>query len=356
MKSKLLMILVLLFATVAFAQEDTTTKAAKTAKQATKAAKATKAQKAAKAQKSPAGKIKVAMVPKLKGIDYFNASEKGAKEAAQELGIELIYDGPVENQVERQIEMIDTFVVQGVDVIAVAPNDPVAIAPALKKAIEKGIHVITWDADSEEGSREWFVNQATYEGIGGALVDVMARVVGPSAKTAIVTGSLTASNQNVWMEKMREKIAQTYPQMTILDVKASEEDQQLAYKVTQDLIKAYPDLQGVFGITSVSLPGAAEAVKNANLTGKVAVTGLSTPDSMRDLVKAGVVKAFVLWDPADLGYLTIQVAKQVAEGTLKPGATIVEAGRLGSKEIRGTEIILGPPLEFTAENIDNYHF
>jgi len=316
----------------------------------------TKAKPAAVAQKQKDKTIRVAMIPKLLGIDYFNASEKGAKEAAQELGIELIYNGPVENQVERQIEMIDSFIAQGVDVIALAPNDPVAVAPVLKRAMEREIHVITWDADAQKDSRSWFVNQAPYDLIGKALVDIMARLAGEDANTAIVTGSLTAENQNIWMEEMKKYMATAYPNMAIETVKPSEEDQQLAYKVTQDLLKAYPDLDGLYGITSVSLPGAGEAVRNANMTGKIVVTGLSTPDSMRSLVKDDVVKSFVLWDPVDLGYLTIHVAHQMAEGTLQSGATSMQAGRLGKIEIRGQEIVLGEPLEFTKENIDNYHF
>jgi len=300
--------------------------------------------------------VRVAMIPKLLGIDYFNASEKGAKEAAQELGIELIYNGPVENQVERQIEMVDSFIAQGVDVIALAPNDPVAVGPVLKRAMDRGIHVITWDADAQKDSRTWFVNQAPYDLIGKALVDIMARLAGEDARTAIVTGSLTAENQNIWMEEMRKHMESAYPDMTVETVKPSEEDQQLAYKVTQDLLKAYSDLDGIFGITSVSLPGAGEAVRNAGMTGKIVVTGLSTPDSMRSLVKDDVVKSFVLWDPVDLGYLTIHVAHQTAKGTLKPGDASMRAGRLGEVEIRGQEIVLGEPLEFTKDNIDDYHF
>jgi len=303
-----------------------------------------------------AKKIKVAMIPKLKGIDYFNASEKGAKEAALELGIDLIYNGPVENQVERQIEMIDNFIAQRVNIIAVAPNDPMAIAPVLKRAMDQGIHVITWDADSHPESRTWFVNQAPYDLIGIALVEIMARKAGEDAKTAIITGSLTAENQNIWMEEMRKHISSTYPQMTIVTVKPSEEDQQLAYKATQDLLKAYPDLNGIFGITSVSLPGAGEAVRNAGSGGKVTVTGLSTPSSMRSLVKDHTVESFLLWNPVDLGYLTLHVAHQMFQGTLRPGATSMTAGRLGEIEIRDQEILLGAPLEFTQDNIDDFHF
>ncbi len=306
---------------------------------------------------APSGQqITVAMIPKIEGIDYFNACERGAQEAADELGVKLIYRGPTENKVERQIEIIDSFIAQGVDVIAVSPNDPVAIAPALKKARDKGIHVITWDADAEKDAREFFVNQATAKSVGYALVDEMVAQIGESGDVAIVTGSLTAANQNEWIRYMKERIAQKYPGLKIVAIKPSEEDQQLAFQVTQDLLKAYPSLKGIFAITSVAFPGAADAVEQAGKKGQIAVVGLATPKGMKPWVKSGTVKTVILWNPVDLGYLTIYVAKALVDGELKPGATELQAGRLGTVKVVGDEVILGEPMKFTADNIDQYDF
>lgn len=304
----------------------------------------------------PAAKLTVAMIPKIEGIDYFNACQRGAEEAAKELGVKLIYRGPTENKVERQIEIVDGFIAQRVDVIAISPNDPVAIAPVLRKAAEAGIKVITWDADAEADAREFFVNQATPQSVGYALVDEMVAQVGPEAKVAIVTGSLTAANQNEWIKHMKARIAQKYPKLKIVATKPSEEDQQLAFTVTQDLLKAYPDLRGIFAITSVAFPGAADAVEQAGKKGKVAVVGLATPKGMRPWVESGTVKTVILWNPVDLGYLTVYAARAVQEGTLKPGATEFEAGRLGTVKVQGREIILGAPVKFTAENIGQFDF
>ncbi|MBC7287286.1 MAG: substrate-binding domain-containing protein [Armatimonadetes bacterium] len=300
--------------------------------------------------------ITVAMIPKIEGIDYFNACQRGAEEAARELGVKLLYRGPTENKVERQIEIIDSFIAQGVDVIAVSPNDPVAIAPALKKAREKNIHVIAWDADAQKDAREFFVNQATAESVGYALVDEMVAQIGDKAEVAIVTGSLTAANQNEWIKYMKKRAAEKYPGLHIVAVKPSEEDQQLAFQVTQDLLKAYPNIKGVFAITSVAFPGAADAVEQAGKKGKVAVVGLATPKGMKPWVKSGTVKTVILWNPVDLGYLTIYVAKALASGELKTGASEVKAGRLGSVKVVGDEVILGEPMKFNAQNIDQYDF
>jgi ABC-type sugar transport system substrate-binding protein len=296
------------------------------------------------------------MIPKIEGIDYFNACQRGAEEAARALGVQLFYRGPTENKVERQIEIIDGFIAQGVRVIAVSPNDPVAIAPVLRKARQRGVHVITWDADAERDAREFFVDQATPQSVGYALVDEMAAQAGPQAGTAIVTGSLTAANQNEWIKWMKRRMAEKYPQMKILALKPSEEDQQLAFQVTQDLLRAYPDLQGIFAITSVAFPGAADAVEQAGKAKRVAVVGLATPKGMRPWVKSGTVKTVILWNPVDLGYLTVHVAKAVAEGVLRAGMVELEAGRLGKVKVKGDEVILGEPMRFTAANIDQFDF
>jgi rhamnose transport system substrate-binding protein len=302
--------------------------------------------------------IAVAMVPKVKGIDYFNATEKGAKEAASEFKAKLIYDGPIEARVEDQTKLIEGFINQKVDVIAVSPNDPKAIAPVLKKARDQGIHVITWDADADAAAsgREFFVDQASPESIGRTLVDVMAKEAGPKAKTVIITGTLTAANQNEWIRWMKQQIRDKYPGMQILATKASEEDQQKARQVTEDALRAYPELNGVFAITSVAFPGAATALEKSGKVGKVALTGLSAPKTMRAWVEKGTIETVVLWNPVDLGYLTIAAARALCDGTLKPGATEVQAGRLGPRKVEGDRIVLGEPMLFTKENIGQYDF
>jgi len=304
------------------------------------------------------GEVTVAMVPKVKGIDYFNATEKGAQEAAAALNVKLIYDGPIESRVEDQTRLIEGFITQKVDVIAVSPNDPKAIAPVLKKARAQGIHVITWDADADAASsgREYFVDQASPESIGRALVDVMAKQAGPKAKTVIVTGTLTAANQNEWMRWMKQEIKDKYPGMRILAVKPSEEDQQKARQMTEDVLRAYPELDGIFAITSVAFPGAATALEKSGKADQVALTGLSSPKTMRQWVQNGTVKTVVLWNAVDLGYLTIATARALCDGTLKPGAAAVQAGRLGSKKVDQDRVVLGDPMLFTKDNIGQFDF
>lgn len=302
------------------------------------------------------GRLKMGMMPKLVGISYFTACERGAREAAAELGIDLDYDGPLVDRVEEQVKMIDRWIAQGYDIIAVAPNDPEVIAPALDRARQAGIVVLTWDADANpsRSGRATFVNQAPVDGIGYTLVDVLAEGVGGSGKAVIVTGSATSPNQNAWMKFMRQRLDERYPDIELLETLVSDEDQAKAQQLTRDALNAHPDLVGVWGITSVALPGAAKAVRDAGKSGEVFVTGLSLPSTTREYVKDGTVPRFVLWNPVDLGYLTVHVAKRLADRELSPGTH--QMGRLSDIKVTSDEVLLGPPLVFDAENIDEFDF
>jgi ABC-type sugar transport system substrate-binding protein len=307
-------------------------------------------------------KISVALLPKKKGVPYFTSCAEGAQEAAKELGnVDLTYDGPTDGAPEKAANMVDRWALRGTDVIAVSPNDPEVVGQAMKKARGKGVHVITWDADAAADAREFMVNQATAKEIGYALVDAMAKDLKgtdakePEGEVAIITATLTAANQNEWIKYIKERL-QKYPKLSLVATNPSNEDQRLAFQVAQDLIKAHPNLKGIFGISSVAFPGAAEAVKQAGKIGQVLVTGLGTPNSMKPYVKDGTVKSVILWNTKDLGYLTIFAAEAVASGKLKAGATTFKAGRLGEVKVEGDQILLGKILVFTNDNIDQYDF
>ena len=307
-------------------------------------------------------KIVLADVPKLIGIGYFAATTKGQAEAAAELTkngfpTEVATDAPTEAAIQKQIEFIDNAISRGVDGILFASNDPVAISPVLRKALKAGIRVVGYDAESQPDAREWFVQQATPDGIAKALIDSMVAEVGKDADIAIVTSSLTAPNQNEWIAEMKKYIAAQGLKLNIATVRPSEEDQQLAFKATGQIVKAYPNVKGIIGLSSVAFPGAADAITQANLIGKIAVTGLSTPNQMKPFVKSGCVKSVVLWNPVDLGYAAIYAMRAVVDGKIKPGATELEAGRLGKLQvIKGSQILLGPPFIFNKDNIDKFDF
>src|SRR5277367_4825747 len=306
-----------------------------------------------------AGKeISLVDVPKLIGIGYFNATSKGMQDAAKELGnVKVSTDGPTEAKIDEQIKFIDNYITRGVDGVLFAANDPVAIAPVLKKALSKGIHVVGYDANSQPDAREWFVNQAEFNGIAKAMVDSMAKEIGDGS-FAIVTSTFTTPNQARWIAEMQAYAEKCHPKMTWLETVEAQEDNNLSFNQATTLINKYGDkLKGLFGMTSVATPASAEAVTKAGQCGKIAVVGLATPNAMKPYVNSGCVKSVVLWNPVDLGYAATFVIRAVADGKLKPGATSVDAGKLGKLNVvNGSEILLGAPYIFDKDNIGKFDF
>jgi ABC-type sugar transport system substrate-binding protein len=304
-------------------------------------------------------KITVVDVPKLIGIGYFNATSKGIADAAKELGnVSAKTDGPTKANIDEQITFIDNYITQGMNGILFAANDPVAISPVLKKALSKGVHVVGYDANSEPGAREWFVNQAEFNGIAKGLLDSMAKEIGEDGAFAIVTSTFTTPNQARWIAEMSAYAAKCHPKMKWLETVEAQEDNVLSFNQASTLINKHGDkLRGLFGMTSVATPASAEAVTQAKKCGKIAVVGLATPNAMKPYVNKDCVKSVVLWNPVDLGYAAMYVLRAVADGTLKPGATSVKAGKLGElKVVNGSEILLGPPFIYTKDNINKFDF
>jgi rhamnose transport system permease protein len=240
-----------------------------------------------------------------------------------------------------------------VDVIAVAVENRAGISTVLRKARERGIEVLTWDADAEPDARDFFVNQATSEGIANTLTDEAARLLNGTGEFAIITGALSAANQNEWIAFIKKRLA-THPGLRLATIRPSDDDRDKAFAETQTIMRVHPNVRLVMAISAPAVPGAAEAVRQAGRDLKV--IGLSLPNINKPYVHGGVVQTVVLWNTRDLGYLTVLAGAQLLNGTLKPGAQSMPGGRLGTIQIRGSEIILGPPLKFTRANIDQFDF
>jgi rhamnose transport system substrate-binding protein len=306
----------------------------------------------------PSGKPKMGFMPKLVGIPYFNACKRGAEEAAKELGIDLVYNGPTETDVNKQIDLIKQWTASGeFDSICVACNEPNQIANALRDARNRGLHIITYDADSEPDARSYFVNQGTYDAVANAMVDSMAEQLSPKGegKLGILTSSRQAPNQAQWAKRIKAYVAAKYPKMQLLDEAEHGEDRDKGITVAKAMIGANPDLKGIIGLTSVAVPAAAEAVRQAGKKGQIKVGGVSTPQDMRDYVKDGTVTEFVLWNPIDLGYLTVYVADLQRKGQM-PKSGKFKAGRLGEITVKDGEVLLGEPMRFNKDNVDKFDF
>lgn len=305
-----------------------------------------------------AAEYRIVVMPKIVGIDYFNAVEEGVKDAAKELGdkVEVIWMGPTQDQVERQIEMIDNLIATRPDAICVASNDNAAIVPILKRASREGIKVVSWDGDAD--FRDFFVNLVDYDEFGKGLVEALVQEMGPAGDVAIITTTFTAPNQVMWIKGIEKHIAAKYPGLKIVDVRPAGESTEKAYRLAQDYIKSMPNLKGLIALGVPNVPGAIDAVKEAGMTGKLAVVGNATPNVVRKYLKDGDVKSILLWDAPAHGYLTVYSAYRLLTDGLKEGQPY-DAGRMGkftpAKDDISLQVSL-PIMTFTKDNIDKFNF
>ena len=301
-------------------------------------------------------KLMIALMPKSKGNAYFLSCKAGADKAAKELGIELLFDGPVDSNAAKQNEIVENWITLGVDAIAVAAENREGISTALRKARKQGIRVVTYDADALPDARDFFVNQATPQGIGHALMDEAARLCGAEGEFAMIIATLTAGNQREWQKHIEQRLAEKYPKMKLVAVRPCDDLKDKAQSEATAIMSANPNLKLLLSICSPGVPGAAEAVKQAGKVGKVKVIGLGLPNENRRYVKEGVTESVILWNTEHLGYLTVQTAAALARGDLKPGAKSIKAGALGEFQIVGDNILLGTPFLFNKSNIDQFDF
>ncbi|MCK0471791.1 autoinducer 2 ABC transporter substrate-binding protein [Halalkalibacter sp. APA_J-10(15)] len=297
---------------------------------------------------------RVAMVPKQVDIHYFNSVEMGATEAAANLGVELIYRGPVIVDSRMQIEIIQDLIEEGVDLLAISVIDPDSIQDVIMEAHKKGIEVITWDSDTSSHLRTFFINMVNPETLGRHLMDTMAWTINESGDFAILGGSTGSANIREWLNWIQVQHEEFYPNMNLIDIVTTDDDPVKAYDEAVSLIEMNPNLRGVIGTSSVGPPAAAQAVSDLGLSGDIHVVGLSSPVEMRQYLLEGSAQMTTLWSPKKLGYLTISLAHQLLEEELPTDLqNIANVGRI---RFDGDTVIMGEPIDFTKDNVDQYDF
>lgn len=302
--------------------------------------------------------VTVAFVPKLQGAPYFEAMNAGAERAAEELGnIEWLYQGPTTADAAAQADVVRAFIQQQVDVLIVAPNDPDSMAPLLQEAADAGIHVATSDTDAPNSVREVFVNQATAEGIGSQVIDSLAAAMGEEGQYAIVSCGETAENLNSWIEVEESYQAENYPDMELVDIGYSGEDQAANAQMATDFMNANPDLTGLIGQCTTSAVGVAQAVRDADKIGEVFTVGVGTPQSMVPYLEDESSSASILWDVEEFGYLTAWAGLQLGLGESFAETNAV-SDNLPEVEYVDAEkmLILGPAMEITPENAGDFDY
>ena len=303
--------------------------------------------------------MSITFLPKNLGNPYFDTSDAGGQKAVEAFGGTFEEVGPDTGTPDAQVPFINTAAQQGVSALVVSANDPTAICDALNEAREgAGVKVVTFDSDTDPECRDLYVNQADAAGIAKVQVDMIAEQIGDEGEVAILSAAANATNQNEWIGLMEEEIAANHPGITLVDTVYGDDDDQTSFDKTAALLQSHPDLKGIISPTTVGISAAARYLSTSDAKGTVALTGLGTPNQMREFVKDGTVTEFALWNPADLGYLAAYAAKALVDGDITgaEGDTFT-AGDLGEYTVgENSVVLLGEPFRFNAENIDDFDF
>lgn len=311
------------------------------------------------AQQPAAGGKTYVLIPKNLGNPYFDTANKGAQQAAGELGVKVLYQGSAVADPAQQVQLVNSLIAQNLAGLAIAANDQDALMPVGKAAMEAGIPTISWDATIAPGGRTAHITQGLPDAIAGTQLKLMAELMNGEGKFAILSATSQAPNQTLWLKYMAEELKKPdYAKLELVTTVYGDDEDEKSYNEAQGLLKTYPDLKGILSPTTVGIAAAARAVKDAGKIGKVMVTGLGTPNQMREYVKSGASPKFTLWNPYNLGYLAIYTLDLVAKGQLKGTAgETFKAGMLGDYKV-GEDglIVLGPLTIFDKENIDTFDF
>jgi rhamnose transport system substrate-binding protein len=308
--------------------------------------------------------FELAMVIKETTNPYYNATLAGAEIAAKEIGGTAKNYGPTQSSSTGQVDIINNLADRHVPAIAVAPSDPDAVAPAMKRAERLGVKVITFDADSAPDARPFFVNQTTTDSWGRYGAKRLAEVMGGKGKVAIVSAQPTAANQNAWIAAFRDELKKPeYKNIEIVDEVYGYDNEQKAFDATVALTTRYPDLAGIFAPTCPGLPAVARALESVNKGhGVIKLAGGCVPSITTKYMLDGTIQVFYLWDPVKLGYITYYAAKLFSEGKFggKIGDSFtIAAGNKwpGTYVLSKTgDIITGAPFEYTPQNVGEQHY
>lgn len=306
------------------------------------------------------------MVIKSTTNPYYNATLAGAQLAADEIGGTVENFGPTQSSATAQVDIINNLADRRISAIAVAPNDPDAVAPAMKRAQQLGAKVITFDADSAIDARPFHVNMATTDSVGRFGARRLAEELGNKGKVAIVSAQATASNQNAWIAAFRDELKKPeYAGIEIVDEVYANDNEQQAFDATVALTTKYPDLAGIFAPTCPGLPAVARALESVDKgNGKIKLAGTCVPSITAEYMLNDTIQVFYLWDPIKLGYVTYYAAKALADGEITGAVgdsiTIPEGRKWpGTYTIIadfGGQIVTGDPLEYTPENYKEHAY
>jgi rhamnose transport system substrate-binding protein len=300
---------------------------------------------------------RIALIVKNLGNSYFDACANGAKEAAAELGgIEIIYTASAKPTAEEQIAVIDAQIAQKVDGIIVSANDADALVPVGKKAMQRGIKVMSFDSAIAPEGRLVHLSASSTPLIGAKQVQMIAKTLGNKGEVAILSAASTMTNQNSWIEAMKEEWKKPeYKDMPLVATVYGDDQDDKSYREMQGLVKAHPNLRGVISPTTIGIRSGAKAIVDGNLVGKVYITGLGLPSEMKDYVLQGACDSFAIWNPVEYGYSSTMIMAELLNGKEASEGAKLSMGKKGETTVEANgEAVMGEPFEFNKENVEEF--
>jgi rhamnose transport system substrate-binding protein len=312
------------------------------------------------AGRNDSGKSTYFINPKMTGAAYWRAAEQGAKKAGEDLNVDIIWNGTSDVDAAAQVNMISDMLVRNVKGMAVAVNDATSVTNVFQQAAGKNIPVVTFDSDSSNAQRAYYIAGDTDESIGLAFLDALIRQMPePKGKIAVMIASPSAANIIAWRDVALAKISSNYPDIQIVGVYASGDSIDKAYENASSFIPANPDLAGILCLAGGETPSACKAVEEAVAKGilkpgQVKIGGMGIPSLVKEYIKNGTMTTSVMWNPMDLGYLAVWTVDQLVKGNPITNGQVVP-GITNPIKVIGDTIYSGT-FTFTSADVDQYPF
>ncbi|MGO9411330.1 MAG: autoinducer 2 ABC transporter substrate-binding protein [Spirochaetia bacterium] len=309
----------------------------------------------------PQSAWKIALVPKDATNAWFVRMEVGVKQFAKDTGINAFQKGPAKTDAAMQVQVIEDLIAQGVDAICVVPVDPSALEPVLGEALSKGIVVIDHEGATQQNTL-YDIEAFSNEGLGQTIMQELAKMMGEKGLYTTMVGNVTNASHNEWADAGVAYQKAHYPNMTLLAAEPRVEimdNLDTAYQRAKELFKKYPNLKGIFGTSSLSVPGTARAIEELGLQGRAFVTAVGLPNECAPFIKDGTVDGVLLWDPKDAGYAQLAMAVAVLKGEkVANGINLKAPGWTNMKFKPGSTTILQGQgwITINKANVDTFGF
>lgn len=300
----------------------------------------------------------IAVVPKMTSIAWFQRMEEGVLQYVDETGVDAFYTGPSEGDGALQAQVIEDLISQGVDAICVVPFSTEALEPVLKKAREAGIIVISHEAAGMENI-DYDIEAFDNDAYGRHFMAKIGELTGGKGEYVLEVGALTSASHNQWVDGAKAYQEENFPEMSQYGDKIeTKDDQSISYEKIKEVLTANPSIAAIEGSAMADVAGAALAVEELGLAGKVKIVGTSLVSVSGKYVREGTIDMISFWDPAEAGKAMIALAEKILAGEeVKDGLNL---GIPGYENLILTDKVLTGEawVDVTIDNVDDpaYNF